>query len=92
MGGLLSTAGGLVFAGYAEGEFVAHDAQTLQPLWKFETGSAINAPPISFSADGKQYIALEVGLGGAWPQWFVSATPELKPQVPSNMLYVFELP
>ena len=73
-------------------EFVAHDAQTLQPLWKFETGSAINAPPISFSADGKQYIALEVGLGGAWPQWFVSATPELKPQVPSNMLYVFELP
>ena len=92
LGGLLSTAGGLVFAGYAEGEFVAHDAQTLQPLWKFETGSAINAPPMSFTADGKQYIALEVGLGGAWPQWFVSATPELKPQVPSNMLYVFELP
>ena len=46
----------------------------------------------SFTSDGKQYIALEVGLGGAWPQWFVSATPELKPQVPSNMLYVFELP
>ena len=38
------------------------------------------------------YIAVEVGLGGAWPQWFVSATPELKSQVPSNVLYVFALP
>lgn len=91
LGGLLSTAGGLVFAGYAEGQVVALDANSLEELWKFETGSAINAPPMSYSVDGKQYIAIEVGLGGAWPQWFVSATPELKAQVPSNMLYVFEL-
>ena len=91
LGGLLSTAGGLVFAGYAEGQVVALDANTLEELWKFETGSAINAPPMTFMADGKQYVAIEVGLGGAWPQWFVSATPELKGQVPSNMLYVFEL-
>ena len=91
LGGLMATAGGLVFAGYAEGQFVALDAETLEELWKFETGSAINAPPMSFTADGKQYIAIEVGLGGAWPQWFVSATPELKSQVPSNMLYVFAL-
>jgi len=92
LGGILSTAGGLVFAGYANGEFVAHDAKTLKELWRFETGSAINAPPMSFMSGKKQYIALEVGLGGAWPQWFVSATPELKTQVPSNMLYVFEVP
>ncbi|MCC7548632.1 MAG: PQQ-dependent dehydrogenase, methanol/ethanol family [Burkholderiales bacterium] len=91
LGGLLSTAGGLVFAGYAEGQVVALDAETLQELWKFETGSAINAPPMTFMSNGKQYVAIEVGLGGAWPQWFVSATPELKTQVPSNMLYVFEL-
>jgi len=91
LGGLLSTAGGLVFAGYAEGQFVALDAETLQELYRFETGSAINAPPMTFMSNGKQYIAIEVGLGGAWPQWFVSATPELKTQVPSNMLYVFEL-
>ncbi|MCW5619544.1 MAG: PQQ-dependent dehydrogenase, methanol/ethanol family [Burkholderiales bacterium] len=91
LGGLLSTAGGLVFAGYAEGQVVALDAETLQELWRFETGSAINAPPMTFMSNGKQYIAIEVGLGGAWPQWFVSATPELKTQVPSNMLYVFEL-
>ena len=91
LGGLLSTAGGLVFAGYAEGQVVALDAETLEELWKFETGSAINAPPVTFISEGKQYVAIEVGLGGAWPQWFVSATPELKSQVPSNMLYVFEL-
>jgi alcohol dehydrogenase (cytochrome c) len=92
LGGLLSTAGGLVFAGYAEGQVVALDAETLEELWRFETGSAINAPPMTYMANGKQYVAIEVGLGGAWPQWFVSATPELKTQVPSNMLYVFELP
>ena len=89
LGGLLTTAGGLVFAGYAEGQVVALDAETLDELWKFETGSAINAPPMSYMADGKQYIAIEVGLGGAWPQWFVASTPELKTQVPSNMLYGF---
>jgi alcohol dehydrogenase (cytochrome c) len=92
LGGLLSTAGGLVFSGYAEGAVVAHDATTLEELWRFETGSAINAPPMTFESEGKQYVAIEVGLGGAWPQWFVSATPELKSQVPSNVLYVFELP
>jgi alcohol dehydrogenase (cytochrome c) len=92
LGGLLSTAGGLVFSGYAEGEFVALDATTLEELYVFQTGSAINAPPMSYMADGKQYVAIEVGLGGAWPQWFVSSTPELKGQVPSNMLYVFALP
>ena len=92
LGGLLSTAGGLVFAGYAEGKVVALDANTLEELWEFDTGSAINAPPMTFMSSGKQYVAIEVGLGGAWPQWFVSATPELKSQVPSNVLYVFELP
>lgn len=92
LGGLLTTAGGLLFAGYAEGQVVALDAETLEELWKFETGSAVNAPPMTFSSNGRQYIAIEVGLGGAWPQWFVSATPELKSQVPSNVLYVFELP
>ncbi|MBI1397809.1 MAG: PQQ-dependent dehydrogenase, methanol/ethanol family [Betaproteobacteria bacterium] len=92
LGGLMSTAGGLVFAGYADGKVVALDDTTLEELWSFETGSAINAPPMSYAVDGKQYVAIEVGLGGAWPQWFVSATPELKAQVPSNVLYVFALP
>jgi len=91
LGGLMTTAGGLLFSGHAEGAVVAYDASSLEELWRFETGSAINAPPMSFLSDGKQYVAIEVGLGGAWPQWFVTATPELKTQVPSNILYVFGL-
>ena len=91
LGGLMTTAGNLLFSGHADGQVVAYDATTMEELWRFETGSAINAPPMSYMADGKQYVAIEVGLGGAWPQWFVSATPELKAQVPSNMLYVFAL-
>ena len=91
LGGILATAGGLVFTGLADGGVVALDASTLQELWRFETGSGINAPPISYMAGGKQYIAILVGLGGAWPQWFTDSTPELKKAVPSNVLYVFSL-
>jgi len=91
LGGVLATAGGLVFTGTADGAVVALDADTLQELWRFESGSAINAPPMSYEADGKQYIAIEIGLGGAWPQWFTDSTPELKGAVPSNVLYVFSL-
>ncbi|MEE9533304.1 MAG: PQQ-dependent dehydrogenase, methanol/ethanol family, partial [Acidimicrobiia bacterium] len=82
LGGLLATAGGLVITGTADGAVVALDADTLQELWRFETGSAINAPPMTYEAGGKQYIAIEVGLGGAWPQWFTDSTPELKSAVP----------
>jgi alcohol dehydrogenase (cytochrome c) len=91
LGGILSTAGGLVFTGTADGAVVALDDTTLEEVWRFNTGSAINAPPISYEADGKQYIAIQVGLGGAWPQWFTDSTPELKAAVPSNVLYVFSL-
>jgi len=91
LGGVLTTAGGLVFTGLAAGELVALDAENLKELWRFPTGSAINAPPMSFAVDGKQFIAVEVGLGGAWPQWFDNSTPELKKMRPSNVLYVFSL-
>lgn len=91
LGGMLATAGGLVFTGTADGAVVALDDTTLEELWRFETGSSINAPPMSFTAGGKQYVAIEVGLGGAWPQWFTDSTPELKAAVPSNVLYVFAL-
>ena len=56
--GLLSTAGGLVFAASGEGNFMALDAKTGKPLWKFGAGAAIPAAPISYSVDGKQYIAV----------------------------------
>ena len=62
MGGPLATAGGLVFAGEANGYFKAYDAETGAILWKFQAGAGVNAPPSSYSVDGKQYVV--VGAGG----------------------------
>jgi alcohol dehydrogenase (cytochrome c) len=91
LGGILATAGGLIFTGHPSGELVALDAETLEEVWRFETGSGINAPPMTYSVDGKQYVALLVGLGGAWPKWFVDSTEGLEKVEPSSMLYVFAL-
>lgn len=63
-GGLLSTAGGLVFATSSNGDIFALDDTTLERLWNFNVGTMIDAPPITFAIDGKQYVALAVGPGG----------------------------
>jgi alcohol dehydrogenase (cytochrome c) len=62
IGGILATAGGLVFAGESNGWFKAYDAKTGKVLWKFQAGAGVNAPPSSYMVDGKQYIV--VGAGG----------------------------
>lgn len=59
--GLLSTAGGLLFAGDDQGEFTALDARTGKPLWHFNTGQQISASPIAYSFNGKDYIAIAAG-------------------------------
>jgi alcohol dehydrogenase (cytochrome c) len=59
--GLLSTAGGLVFAGDNQGIFTALDAATGKPLWHFNTGRQITASPISYSFKSQQYIAIAAG-------------------------------
>src|SRR5205807_1695648 len=59
--GVLSTAGGLVFTGDAEGNFIALDAASGKPLWHFQTGGAVYAAPITFALDRKQYIAIAAG-------------------------------
>ncbi len=59
--GVLSTAGGLVFSGDAEGNFIAHDAATGKPLWHFQMGGAVYAAPIAFAVDGKEYVAIAAG-------------------------------
>jgi alcohol dehydrogenase (cytochrome c) len=60
-GGVLATAGGLVFTGDSDGYLIALDARNGNVLWKFQTGSGILAPPISYSLNGKQYIAIAAG-------------------------------
>ncbi len=64
MGGALATAGGLVFSGNLEGLALAFDAATGEPLWQFQTGSAMRAQPITYQAGGRQYVAIPSGGGG----------------------------
>jgi PQQ-dependent dehydrogenase (methanol/ethanol family) len=61
IGGALATAGGLVFAGEGNGWFKAYDAKTGQVLWKFQCGAGVNAPPVTYTINGKQYVAVAAG-------------------------------
>ena len=56
--GLLSTAGGLIFAPEQQGMFTALDAKTGKALWNFNTGALITAAPTTYSVDGHQYVAI----------------------------------
>jgi alcohol dehydrogenase (cytochrome c) len=62
--GMLSTAGGLVFTGRMTGEFEALDENTGKLLWRFQTGSGVNAPPVTYTYKGRQYITVVSGLAG----------------------------
>jgi quinohemoprotein ethanol dehydrogenase len=64
-GGVLSTAGNLVFQGNTHEELVAYNAMTGQRLWSAPTQTGVIAPPVTFSVAGEQYIALVAGWGGA---------------------------
>lgn len=61
IGGSLATAGSLVFAGEADGYFNALDAKTGKLLWRFQTGAAVNAAPMTYSVNGRQYVAVAAG-------------------------------
>jgi alcohol dehydrogenase (cytochrome c)/quinohemoprotein ethanol dehydrogenase len=65
-GGVLSTAGNLVFQGNADGELVAYNAETGARLWSGKTQTGVLAPPIAYSVDGEQYIAIVAGWGAIW--------------------------
>ncbi|MFZ2069430.1 MAG: PQQ-binding-like beta-propeller repeat protein [Xanthobacteraceae bacterium] len=62
IGGILATAGGVVFAGESNGWFEAYDSSNGKVLWKFQAGAGVNAPPSSYNVGGRQYIV--VGAGG----------------------------
>jgi PQQ-dependent dehydrogenase (methanol/ethanol family) len=66
-GGVLSTAGDLVFQGNAMGEFVAYNAHTGEKLWSFDAQTGVVAPPMTYEAGGQQYVAVVAGWGGAMP-------------------------
>ncbi len=61
IGGIMATAGGLVFTGEANGWFRAYDAKNGKVLWGFQAGAGVNAPPSSYTADGKQFVVVAAG-------------------------------
>jgi alcohol dehydrogenase (cytochrome c) len=61
IGGVLATAGGLVFTGQGNGQFNAYDSQTGSELWGFQAGAGVNAPPSSYTVEGKQYVVVAAG-------------------------------
>ena len=63
--GVLATGGGLLFTGRITGEFIALDAETGETVWKFQTGSSVNATAITYTRDGRQQITVASGLGGS---------------------------
>ncbi len=75
-GGVLGTAGGLVFQGDALGMFSAYDKETGERLWEFNTYTSMLAPPISFEIDGEQYVSVLTGSGGPIPDVRDTTIPE----------------
>jgi quinohemoprotein ethanol dehydrogenase len=65
-GGTLATAGNLVFQGTAAGEFFAYRATTGEKLWSAWAGTGIVAPPVTYEIDGRQYVSVMAGWGGAF--------------------------
>ena len=91
-GAVLPTAGGLVFAGAWDRSFRAWDDATGKLLWEIKTNNAINGFPISYSVNGKQYVAISVGNGSSHAKSLATLTPELNVPDGGSTLWVFALP
>ncbi|MDP3489341.1 MAG: PQQ-dependent dehydrogenase, methanol/ethanol family [Phenylobacterium sp.] len=87
--GVMTTAGGLVFQGAAEGTFSAYDAATGAKLWSYETVNGVIAPPSTYEINGEQYVALMVGYGGAGALSSPALLPD-RSRLPGRLL-VFKL-
>lgn len=68
-GGLLATAGNLVFQGTADGKFIAYSADQGEKLWEFDAQTGVVAAPITYAIDGEQYVAIMAGWGGGFPRY-----------------------
>ena len=90
-GGVMTTAGDLVFYGTPEGYLKALDAKTGKELWKFQTGSGVVAPPISWEDGGEQYVAVVSGWGGAVPLWGGEVAKKVNFLEQGGSVWVFKL-
>ena len=89
---VLTTAGGLAFAGDLDRYFRAYDARTGDVLWERRLGTSVQGFPVSYTAGGAQYVAVSTGLGGGSPRTVSDLlTPEIWYPGTGNALYVFRL-
>jgi len=92
MTGMLATAGGVVFAGSLDRYLAAYDDSTGKELWKTRLNDVPNSAPITYSVNGKQYLAVVVGNGGVLTQSYTPLLPEVhNPTAHTSSLWVFEL-
>jgi len=61
IGGALATAGGLVFTGTKDKQFLAFDARTGRQRWRYDARAGVNAPPVTYAVNGRQYVAVAAG-------------------------------
>lgn len=91
-GGVLTTAGNLVFMGNPEGYLMAFDAKTGDIKYKFNTGSGIVGTPITWEMGGEQYVSVLSGWGGAVPLWGGEVAKRIKNFNQGGMVWTFKLP
>jgi len=90
--GVLATAGGVVFAGALDRWFTAYSDADGKTLWKVRVNDVPNSAPITYLVNGKQYVAVVVGYGGAQAASFPQLTPEIPlPVARSSSIWVFDL-
>ncbi len=85
-GGVVTTAGGLVFQGAADGSLSAYDGDNGEMLWQVNVGTGVIAPPISYMVDGIQYISFQVGWGGS-----AALSEKATPDIFTAHIYTFRL-
>jgi len=91
-GGVLATGGGLVFFGTPEGYLMGLDDKTGEVKYKFNTGTGIVAPPITWMQDGEQYLSVVAGWGGAVPLWGGDVAALVKDFNQGGTVWTFKLP
>lgn len=91
-GGVLTTAGNLVFTGTPEGYLKGFDAKTGEEKYSFNTGSGIVGSPITWEEDGEQYLTVVSGWGGAVPLWGGEVAKRVKHLNQGGTVWTFKLP
>jgi len=89
---VLPTGGGLVFAGDIDRYFRAFDDQTGKVLWQIRTNNTVNSFPITYTANGKQYVAVATGNGSGFLRSVSQLAPEIKYPDGGSTLWIFALP